>query len=143
MFRTVIWLAICICIISIFYYSWLPNPDFSNEHYLPTWLITWSNKYGNLRTGVPFIFLGSSLNALFGNDNLNGKTLSKAIILRSYIKITFSCSLIVLIVEIGQFFLPNRNPDLEDIFCGILGSQIGFAIHISLIKCYSYFRNYV
>jgi hypothetical protein len=42
----------------VFYFSWLPNPDIGVKPYFPKWLGEWTNKNGNLRSAVPFVFLG-------------------------------------------------------------------------------------
>jgi VanZ family protein len=109
---------------------------------MPSRLAIWTNEYGNLRTAVPFIFLGFSLNAMFNYKNSTEIILSKAMIFKLFIKITFICSLLVFIVELGQFFLPKRSPDIEDILWGIVGTQIGFALYLSLIKFQCYYTNH-
>lgn len=41
---------------------------------------------------------------------------------------------LVLAAEIGQLFLPNRHFDIKDIFCGLLGSYVGFTLRYFLYQ---------
>jgi glycopeptide antibiotics resistance protein len=100
-----------LCILIIFYFSWLPSGEFGKETILPAWLLAWSNTYFNLRTALPFLFLGS-FTAIKNNAYLA----------------FFSCIVVVCIAEAGQFFIADRNPDLLDIVFGALGSIVGIGI---------------
>ncbi|MBX9808082.1 MAG: VanZ family protein [Flavobacteriaceae bacterium] len=109
-------------IAAVFYYSWLPDSSFSNETYLPIWLLNWSNHYYNLRTAIPFLAVGFLLEAytqqmgsyeIDYNANLN------------FIQNLGIATVIACIAEAGQFLFQNRNPDLKDVFYGILGSIVG------------------
>lgn len=136
MLKIIIWLVVCFCIGSVFYYSWLPNPDFTNEHYLPSWLVNWTNIYVNLRTAVPFFLLGFLLSTQNISKSLNNNSSSKLICSEGFYKTLGVSILLVFTVELGQFFLPNRSPDLWDVMYGIIGAISGFTLHHSLIKCY-------
>jgi glycopeptide antibiotics resistance protein len=113
------------CIFCVFYFSWLPNPSFSNQLYLPTWLVMWSDEYGRLRTAIPFLAIGFIFQYLFkplGFFTLLGLLLSL---------------LIVFIAEAIQFLLPNRHPDFFDVLYAALGSVVGmllFFITNSFVK---------
>ena len=99
-------------IIIIFYLSWVRNPNFDQLSVIPNWLNRWSNLHGQLRTAVPFIPLGFLLN-----------TYKK----KWYISLTglLICLIVVIIAELGQFFIPTRYPDIIDVFFGVLGALLG------------------
>lgn len=108
-------------IIGIFYLSWLPDPSLKNETYFPKWLLDWSNHYYNLRTAIPFLAVGfllaankqQNISKEINNNNFN------------FIQNIGIAAIIVCVAEIGQFLIRERNPDLMDVFYGILGSMIG------------------
>ena len=102
-------------IIIILYLSWLRNPNFDQLSVIPNWLNRWSNLHGQLRTAVPFIPLGFLLN-----------TYKK----KWYISLTgfLICLIVVIIAELGQFFIPTRYPDIIDIFFGVLGALLGMVL---------------
>jgi len=111
-----------IVIVAVFYFSWLPDPSFKNETYLPRWLLKWSDHYYNLRTAIPFLAVGFLLEA-YSQDKSpkeinDGKNLN-------FIQNLGIATIIVCIAEGGQFLILKRNPDLMDVFYGILGSLIG------------------
>jgi glycopeptide antibiotics resistance protein len=100
----------------VFYFSWLPNPNIGIKSYFPHWLGEWTNKNGNLRTAVPFVFLGFLLEIGFVDyQDIRKKRL---IILAILITIVF-------VAELGQLYLPLRHFDIEDILWGIFGSILG------------------
>jgi hypothetical protein len=109
-------------ILSVFYFSWLPSPDLGKESYLPLWLSVWGNYYYNLRTAVPFVGIGFLMEVNSPKHNLIGKPSSRAWL---FIQNMTVSATIVCLAEGGQFFIPNRNPDLLDVFFGIVGSGLG------------------
>lgn len=112
-------------IAAVFYFSWLPDPSFKNETYLPRWLLKWSDHYYNLRTAVPFLAVGFLLEAFTQNKDSNEIDYSKN---WNFIQNIGISTIIVCIAEGGQFLIQKRNPDLMDVFYGILGSLIGVFI---------------
>lgn len=100
----------------VFYFSWLPNPDIGLKSYFPVWLGDWTNKNGNLRTAVPFIFLALLFEIGFVNDHETWK--------RRFI-IMVILAVIVFVAELGQLFIPLRHFDPEDILWAIVGSILG------------------
>lgn len=121
--KKVLFLFLLLLVVSaVFYFSWLSDPSLGSETYLPKWLLNWSNHYYNLRTAIPFVVVGFLLeaytqhmgsNELFQDKNLN------------FIQNIGIATIIVCMAEGGQFLTQRRNPDLMDVFYGILGSLIG------------------
>lgn len=118
------WVLLCFCSILVLYYSWLVEPSFKNEAYLPSWLIEWTDLHGQLRTAIPFIFIGLICFLLHKNK------------MKAFCYLVTFSFLLVSTAEIGQLFLPHRFPDFMDIFFGLLGSIIGFSC-LLIIKCVS------
>ncbi len=114
------------CITSILYFSWLPDPDFGTEGYLPMWIRNWSNHYYNLRTAVPFVGLGFLLEMWTGKKQLETK---KKYQVRVFIQNLGVSAVVVCLAEGGQFLVQNRSPDFMDVFFGILGSMIGSLVY--------------
>ena len=114
-------IALYLCIAGVFYFSWLPNPSFSNQSYLPAWLIQWTDEYGRLRTAVPFLLIGFIFQYLFKPSTF-------------FTLAGFLLSLIIVLIAEGiQFFLPYRFPDIFDVIFASIGSLVGmflfFAFH--------------
>jgi len=118
--KSFIFFLVVACILAVFYFSWLPNPDLGTETYLPSWLLVWSNIYYNLRTAVPFVAIGFLLEAATNDKKRSGSSR-----LRLFVENTAISAAVVCIAEGGQYFIANRSPDLTDVFFGILGSGIG------------------
>ncbi|RTY96068.1 hypothetical protein FNW25_06300 [Flavobacterium franklandianum] len=109
-------------IAAVFYFSWLPDPSFKDETYLPRWLLKWSDHYYNLRTAIPFLAVGFLLETYSQQKSSNEINYSKNL---NFIQNLGIATIIVCIAEGGQFLIRKRNPDLMDVFYGILGSLIG------------------
>ena len=108
-------------IILVFYFSWVPNPQLSLYGNLPDWVTRWTDTIENmnLRTAVPFVFMGLAAGAwLFIMDRSRFEWIIAWLALVS----------VVIIAEVGQLFLPNRYFDLGDIAWGSIGSLIGLAV---------------
>jgi hypothetical protein len=103
-------------ILAVFYFSWLPQPDFRTISFMPGWLARWSNAHDTLRTSIPFIFLGF-FSGLWLAD------LNKP--LRWWLFTWFAFVLIIIIAETGQLFLPLRVFDWRDIVWGCAGALSG------------------
>lgn len=127
MSKKIFLLLLLIVISSVFYFSWLPDPSFKNETYLPKWLLDWSNNYYNLRTAVPFVGLGFLLEAYSQQKKSKKITYNKYF---DFVKNIIIAAVIVCIAEAGQFFIQKRNQDLADVFYGIIGSSIGALVYI-------------
>lgn len=121
--KTVLFIMLLV-IAAVFYYSWLPDPSFKNETYLPKWILVWSNHYYNLQTAIPFVFLGFLLESYTQQKSAqerNHKHNRKL----NFIQNLEIATIVVCIAEGGQFLIKSRNPDLMDVFYGILGSFLG------------------
>jgi glycopeptide antibiotics resistance protein len=120
--KKIVQLLLLFFIGTVFYFSWLPSPDFRTESYLPLWLSEWSNYYYNLRTAIPFVAIGFLLEVVTHKKNLieNSKSRVGLFIQNMSISTTIVC-----IAEGGQFLIHNRSPDFMDVLFGILGSAIG------------------
>jgi glycopeptide antibiotics resistance protein len=106
-------------IIAVFYFSWLPQPDFRTVSFIPGWLARWSNTHDTLRTAVPFIFLGFF-------SGLALVDLNKPRIW--WLFTWFAFVLIAIIAETGQLFLALRVFDWRDIVWGCAGALCGLLV---------------
>lgn len=110
----------------VFYFSWLPDPSFVNETYLPKWLLKWSNHYYNLRTAIPFVAVGYLLEVY---TQYNSPKETHHVIHFNFIQNTGIATVIVCIAEAGQFIIQKRSPDLMDVIYGIIGSLLGALVY--------------
>lgn len=130
MFHKIVLLLLVFVIGAVFYFSWLSDPSFSGETYLPSWLLKWSNHYYNLRTAIPFLGLGFLLEIYSERNDLNQTGNNKKL---NFIQNIVFAAIIVCIAEGGQFLIQRRTPDLMDVCYGIIGSIIG-ALGYNLLK---------
>lgn len=130
MFNKIVLLLLFIVIGIVFYFSWLSDPSLSSETYIPRWILNWSNHYYNLRTAVPFLAVGFLLETYSQHKSLTEVNYNRNL---NFIQNIVIAAIIVCIAEAGQFVIKRRNPDLMDIFYGILGSLIG-ALSYNLFK---------
>lgn len=122
MFKKIVLLLLLFVIGVVFYFSWLPDPSFKNESYLPEWILNWSNRYYNLRTAIPFVAVGFLLQAYAQQKSSNKINHDKNL---NFIQNTAIAAVIVCIAEGGQFLIQKRSQDLLDVFYGIIGSLAG------------------
>lgn len=114
-----------VAIFTVFYFSWLPDPKLGSEKYIPTVILNWSNTYFNIRTAIPFLFIGFLLELISKNKSNQEK-------IKGFFKHTLVSASLVCFVEIGQHFILNRHPDIMDVLFGIIGSVIGGLLYFSL-----------
>jgi len=119
--------GIVIFMISVFYFSWLSSPQLANSGLLPEWLILWADapENENLRTAIPFVFLGIISGTVL---------LQKSKSFKKWINCWLLLLALVLVAELGQLFLPLRSFDIEDIGWGALGSAFGLVITFVLSR---------
>lgn len=122
MFTRLIQILLMIVVGVVLYFSWLPDPNFIHETYLPEWLLRWSNHYYNLRTAVPFVVLGFLLEAYNNQKGITEDSESKVY---DFIHNMCLATMVVCIAEAGQLLIQRRSPDIADVFFGIMGSIIG------------------
>ena len=117
----------------VFYLSWLPDPNIGYKPYFPKWLGKWTNAHGNLRTAVPFVFLG--LTGEIFQSKSQVQTWKRRIILLTIL------ALIVSLAEAGQLFIPKRHFDPGDIMWGIVGAATGIIVGMTATKILEFRAN--
>ena len=117
MFRLCLLALLILLFVSVFYFSWLPDPSFRGLWFMPSWLSEWSDEYIDFRTAVPFFALGVGLELYIKDKGL-----------KSRLMVLFFLFVLVCLAEAGQYLLPLRNPSLKDIFWGFAGSLSGMAL---------------
>jgi hypothetical protein len=118
---------------SVFYFSWLPRPQLSAQVPMPGLLAAWVDATANenLRTAVPFIFLGFLAGARL---QIQRKCLRHWIIQAS------ALIGIAAVAELGQLFLPARTCDLGDIGWAAAGAGAGLALALGVGRLYQKLR---
>ena len=114
----IFYVLILIGVLSVLYFSWISSPRLEYNWLVPSRIAKWADSYENmnLRTAVPFFFIGIFTGFLL--------ILNNAILKRWIIIWTLICLLVVL-AELGQFFRPHRIFDKGDIKWGVLGATLG------------------
>ena len=100
----------------VFYFSWIPQPDFRALWFIPGWLARWCNTHDTLRTAIPFIFLGLLSGFWLAATNRSWYW---------WLIAWLSFLMVVIIAETGQLFLPQRVFDWRDIVWGSVGTLSG------------------
>ena len=98
------------------YFSWIPVPALNDVPWLPRWLAGWADRFGNLRTAVPFFLLG-----LLAGNRLRQTHRAR----RTWWGVWGALLALVTLVEVGQYFLPRRHCDWRDIAWGAAGAAAG------------------
>lgn len=106
----------------ILFLSWKVDPNLKETPLIPKWVSDWTDEMRNdrKRTGVPFIGLGILLGGYLvyvRKTSINNWSIAWLILIT-----------LVGVAEVGQYFLPSRSPDIEDIIWGGLGAGIGLAL---------------
>jgi glycopeptide antibiotics resistance protein len=114
------------------YLSWIPQSSMVSSNILPHWFAAWLDQDSmmNLRTGIPMIFLG-----IFSCVSLSYNHNRFTTLLLSFV---FAC-LLLLIAELGQYFIPGRHTDLADLGWGVIGNIVGMVIWFFVYEFFNYF----
>lgn len=131
--RTLIYVGVSVGALLVFWLSWLPSPEIGNVLPFPDWLKIWTNKNMNLRTAVPFVFLGFL--AEIAVQRLPQKNLGRVLAF-------FILLIVVSVAEVGQIWLPKRHFDWGDIAYGIMGSAFGMSLSYCIFMATQRFRNH-
>ena len=107
--------------IIIFILSWLPDPVLGKYGFLPGWLAHWTDAGANdnLRTAVPFLFLGFFTGGWLLLTKKEWRWWLIALV--GLVSIAF-------IAEAGQLTLPRRNFDWGDVAWGTMGTLSGLGV---------------
>ncbi|GAB4035405.1 VanZ family protein [Spirosoma gilvum] len=119
----ILYLLLFLGVAFILYLSWQPSYDFKNLWFMPEWLTRWTDKHenGNLRTAVPFFFMGFAGGVIPSSHP------------RPFYRWAIIWLILVVIValaEAGQLLIPSRFPSWEDIGWGSLGAFAGMVAGI-------------
>jgi len=108
-------------IVFIFGLSWQADPNLKGLPLIPSWLYNWTDSYGNsrIRTAVPFAFLSLIIGSWFCIRNFP---------VLYFIMAWGIMTGVVVLAELGQYFIPLRDVDLKDIFWGSTGSFLGLGM---------------
>ncbi|MFD2573286.1 hypothetical protein ACFSUS_21775 [Spirosoma soli] len=108
-------------VIIVFYFSWIPEPRLGLSKSLPGWISRWTDNDANmnLRTAIPFVFLG----LVAASWLLKAKRLWYW-----WVSAWLGLVTIVVIAEAGQLLLPRRHFDWGDIAWGAAGSAAGMLL---------------
>ena len=123
--QKLLFVVISLSVAMVFYFSWLPDPTFKTEEYIPLWLQQWSSTNYNLRTAIPFVFLAFIIELFF---LLRLKETRFSARFQTSVATVCSCIFIVCFAEAGQYFTATRTPDVMDVFFGLFGSAIGMGL---------------
>ena len=112
----------------ILFLSWKVNPNLKELPFIPEWLSNWTDHRRNvsLRTAIPFLGLGILVGTYI---NYFRRT-----VLNTWFFAWLILFGVVLLAEAGQFFLPSRSPDSEDLFWGGIGAAIGLTLTFLTLK---------
>ena len=104
-------------VLIVFYFSWIWSPRFEYNYFVPKWLAGWADQHANdnLRTAVPFCFIGIALSCF-----LLLKKYTLKIWGITWIAIVF----IAFVAELGQLGLPLRSFDWKDVYWGAIGALL-------------------
>lgn len=106
---------------AVFFFSWIPQPRLELTTLLPDWLSRWTDNDANmnLRTAIPFVFLGLVAGSWLANTR---QPVSR------WVLAWLALVLVVGIAEAGQLFRPLRHFDWGDIGWGSVGAAIGLLL---------------
>ena len=109
-------------ILLVCFLSWKSNPNLGELSWIPRWLSHWGDLGENSRkrTAIPFFFMGLGVGVVL--------ILTDKKHILTWLKCWILMILLVVQIELGQFLLPTRHPDVKDILWGTLGSGFGLIL---------------
>jgi hypothetical protein len=111
----------------VFYMSWEPDPHLGTLWFIPKWLAKWTDKRanGNIRTAIPFVFLGliGGLLPARSSSQFVGWLITWLILIG-----------VVILAEVGQLLLPKRFFSWADIGWGALGAFAGLVVAVVVVS---------
>lgn len=113
----IVYLLILIGVFLVFYLSWEPHKDLKFVWFIPNWLANWTDSHENedLRTAVPFVFLGLLTGFLPGHSRpVYWWALGWVALVG-----------VVIVAEAGQLLIATRYFSWADIGWGALGALAG------------------
>ena len=116
--KYVFYIFLLVGIVLIFYLSWVPDASMAKAIKLPTWLTDWADDSENetIRTGVPFLGLGLLIGLHLRHRNTSFRGWSLSLLLLTIVGV---------LSELGQMFLPFRYSDYRDVLWAFYGSLAG------------------
>jgi hypothetical protein len=105
----------------ILYLSWIPVPKMEQVWFIPTGLAHWAdeNRNDDIRTAVPLVPLGLLVGGLLMKQ---GRSWAQ------WLLAWVGLSVLVLVAEVGQFFLAERSFDWLDVAWGAAGALVGLGV---------------
>lgn len=124
----ILYLFLFLGVAFVLYLSWQPHYDFRHLWFMPAWLTRWTDNHanGNIRTAVPFVFMGFAGGIL--------PTSHPRPFYRWFI-IWLILVGVVVVAEAGQLLIPTRFFSFEDIGWGAVGAFVGlfFGVIVRLL----------
>ncbi|ADB42253.1 hypothetical protein [Spirosoma linguale] len=122
----VLYSLLAIGLLVVFLFSWLPQPRLELSHYLPLWVTRWADDDANMniRTAIPFVFLGGLSAIWLASTNRPWPMWPAA---------WLGLVGVVTLAEAGQLLLPLRHFDWGDIGWGAAGAAAGLVLTTALI----------
>ena len=111
--------CIILIVAGVFYLSWIPSPQLTQLGWMPHWLGEWADRFGRLRTGVPFVVIGLLAGLLL-------RIFKRKPIDWGLAFLFLTC--VVMTAELGQSSLSLRVVDWQDVAWGMVGSAVGMGI---------------
>lgn len=105
----------------VLYLSWIPVPKMGLVWFIPHGLAHWAdeNRNDDIRTAVPLVPLGLLVGTQLIRQN---RTWAQ------WLLAWVGLSILVLVAEVGQFFLAQRSFDWFDVIWGAGGALVGLSL---------------
>lgn len=129
------YLMLAVGVALILYLSWQPHYDFKHIWFIPKWVSDWTDVHanGNIRTAVPFVFMG-----LFAGFLPTSSPRS----LYQWLSLWLILIGIAALAETGQLLIPSRYFSFEDIGWGSVGALVGLVSAFTLVTTLTKIRSH-